>query len=140
MLKWQEKIKNLTKGLYLNSEWSKSIQYFPNSLTSPGKFEIVFVMGQANKVIQMKLWLFLVIWVHDNTPQSRNLQSDMKSQRKGLVVCLNSNNHTLLSLETPNMEPPLLWPKNCWILDFLTDPIPVLSKWLEKAKNSIVWP
>ena len=49
MPKWPEKIKNLTKGLYLNSEWSKLIQYFPNSLSSPGKSEIVFVMGAGKQ-------------------------------------------------------------------------------------------
>ena len=44
-----------------------------------GKSEIVFVMGQANKVLQMKLSLFLVIWVHNNIPQPRNLQTDIIS-------------------------------------------------------------
>ena len=45
---------------------------------------------------------------------------------------------TVLITLTQNMEPQLLWPKNCWILNFLTDPIPVVSKWLGKIKDFIV--
>ena len=63
---------------------------------------------------------------------SKKLQSYMISWREGVVACLDSNNYPLLSLDTKNMEPPLLWPKNGQFWIFLTDPIPVVSKWLGK--------
>ena len=87
----------------------------------------------------MKLWFFLVILVHSNMLQSKKLQSHMISWREGVVACLDSNNYPILSLVTKNMEPPLLWPKNGQILIFfLTDPIPVVSKWLGKIKTLIL--